>query len=82
MTIIQAPALRSFERDPRPSYSEFVAKFLPSRKPIIVTGAPSPWKAMSKWTQLCFNERCGSLPLVNPMNNCRGREAASGTAER
>ena len=63
MTLIQAPVVSSIERYHRPSYSEFVEKFLLPRKAIVLTGALEPWKALSKWTPQYFKERYGSMPL-------------------
>jgi histone arginine demethylase JMJD6 len=64
-TILQSPVMSSIERCNRPSYSEFVEKFLLPRKAIIITDALEQWKALSKWTPQYFKERYGSMPLKN-----------------
>ncbi|HUY12932.1 MAG TPA: cupin-like domain-containing protein [Terriglobia bacterium] len=63
MTMTQSATMSSIERHNRPSYSEFVERFLLPRKAAIITGALDQWKAVGKWTPQYFKERYGSMPL-------------------
>lgn len=77
----QFPTFTQIERIERPSVEEFRRLYDDPKKPVVITGAMSDWKAMKEWSHEWFRDRYAPLTVKlsrNPRHTSEAKQMRIG----